>query len=409
MKRKVWKGIALTVLSAMLIAVSGLVGCGGEAAGEEIVIGFLCDFTGPGSFAIKPTVESIQDYFKVQEEEGTFGDVRITFATYDTKLDYGRVGPGYESLKAKGTVMMYVVNPAEAAIIASKAAEDQMPIMTSAVTPEQEPNEWIFNTFSSTGTEVEAVLQYVMDTWDYDTNGVPKIGHLGWTLETTDHHQEGIDSILAEYPDKFEFVGIQRAPVSTSTWAGEVEKLRNSDYILISAVGSMMATFIREARDRDYEGGFLSGINAFPGYWPTARDVVPAANLYECYYAGMWPWYNEDVPFITNLKSAIETYRAADAADRLRNSGPITGWMQGWIIADAVKRAIDEYGLENVDSATMKEALEATNLDVQGFGNTWNLDKGPFFVWTKKVFKWSTTALDWEAVSGWITPVSLAD
>ncbi len=408
MKGKLRKGVALVVLSAVLVAVSGLVGCASEGGGKEIVIGVLTDFTGSASFAIKPTVEAMTDYFRMAEENDLLSGVKVRFVTYDTKLDYGRVGPGYESLKAKGTVMMHVLNPADKDIVASSATEDQIPIIASQETTGHERREWIFNTYAPIGTEVEAILQYIMETWDYDTKGVPKIGHLGWTLETTDYHQEGIDNIMAEYPDKFEFVGLQRATMGQSTWAGEINKLRSSDYILMSVVGSMMATFIREARDRGYEGGFLSGINAFPGYWDNARAVVPAENLYECYYAGQWPWWNEDVPFIESLKEAIQEYRSGDAEARLRSSGPITGWCMGWFMADAVKRAVDKYGVENVDGAAIKEALETTNLDVQGFGNVWNLEEGQFFVWKKRIFEWNTSTLNWEAVSDWITPISLA-
>jgi ABC-type branched-subunit amino acid transport system substrate-binding protein len=409
MKGKLWRGIALVLLSLALITVSGLVGCAKDETGDrEIVIGILTDFTGAGSFAIKPTVEAMQDYFKMIQEEGQLPGARVKFVTYDTKLDYSRVMPGYESLKAKGVVMMHVLNPADKDIVTIKATEDKMPVVSSQETTGHERREWVFNAYAPISTEVEAILQYLMEDWDYDTKGPIKIGHLGWMLETTDYHQEGIDNIMEEYPGKFEFIGLERAPMGTSSWAGEISKLKSCDYILMSAVGSMMATFIRESRDRGYEGGFLSGINAFPGYWDNARAIVPAANLYECYYAGQWPWWNEDVEFIDSLKSAVQKYRAGDAA-RFRSSGPITGWCWGWFMADAVKRAVDKVGAENVDREAIKEALETTNLTVDGFGNVWNLDKGQFFVWQKKVFKWNITTSDWEAVSNWITPVSLAD
>ncbi len=409
MKSKWWKTITLTALSIVVVAVSGLVGCANGGAGDEIVIGVLTDFTGSASFAIKPTVEAMTDYFRMVEEEGLLPGAKVRFVNYDTKLDYGRVGPGYESLKAKGTVMMHVLNPADKDIVAGTAAEDGIPIIASQETTGHERREWLFNTYAPIGTEVEAMLQHIMDTWDYETDGIPRIGHLGWTLETTDYHQEGIDNIMTAYPGKFEFVGLQRATMGQSTWAGEIARLQNSDFILMSVVGSMMATFIREARDRGYEGGFLSGINAFPGYWDNARAVVPAENLYECYYAGQWPWWNEDVPFIESLKEAIQKYRPGDAETRMRSSGPITGWCMGWFMADAVRRAVEQYGAENVDGAAIKEALETTSLDIEGFGNVWNLDKGQFFVWRKNIFRWNTSALDWEKVSGWITPISLAD
>jgi len=41
--------------------------------------------------------------------------------------------------------------------------------------------------------------------------------------------------------------------------------------------------------------------------------------------------------------------------------------------------AVEAAGAENVDAIALKEALTATNMDVEGFGNTWNLDRGMFF------------------------------
>ena len=41
--------------------------------------------------------------------------------------------------------------------------------------------------------------------------------------------------------------------------------------------------------------------------------------------------------------------------------------------------AVEAAGAENVDAIALKEEFAITSLNVEGFGNTWNLDRGMFF------------------------------
>ena len=89
--------------------------------------------------------------------------------------------------------------------------------------------------------------------------------------------------MLQWYPDKFEWLGVEAVPIGATGFAAEISRIRNADFIFTTPVGAMLATFIREARDRGYKGAFVSGANQFPGYWPLVRGAVAAGDLYECY------------------------------------------------------------------------------------------------------------------------------
>lgn len=43
-------------------------------------------------------------------------------------------------------------------------------------------------------------------------------------------------------------------------------QVMNSDFIIVSLVGPMLASFIEEARDRGYDGAIVGGFESFPGY-----------------------------------------------------------------------------------------------------------------------------------------------
>jgi len=411
MSQRLTKIVALVLLGVLLVTLSGLAGCAGEEAKvPEITIGVLTDFTGSASFAVKPTINAMMDYFRMVEEEAPIPGVKIKFITYDTRLDYARVPVGYVWLKGQGAVMMHVVNPADNEILINRYEEDEIPVIGSQVQPTLLGNAWMFCFSSSNANETEVLMQWIMDTWPYEEEGrLPKIGHLGWTLMSTEYHQEGIDAAREANPGEFDWVGVERVPLGTTTWATEVNRLKNCDFIVVSVVGPMAASFVREARARGYEGNFLSGINAFPGYWDLVRAAVPKDELYGCYYAGPWPWWNEDVPYIADLERAIQRYRSGEAEALMRSSGPLTGWCHAMVMADAIRRAVEEVGAENVDGTAIRDALAETDMEVAGWGNRWRFTaEENFLTRAERVFEWKVAEEDWGDPSNWITPASLA-
>jgi ABC-type branched-subunit amino acid transport system substrate-binding protein len=409
------KLLTLVLAAALLVGVPGLVGCGGgDGGGNEIVIGILTDFTGTAASAVKPTMDGIRDYFAMMEETDPTPGAKVKFITYDTRLDYARVIPGWTQLKDRGAVMMVVINPGDRDKLATRVGNDKIPVIGVQETTTNPGAEWMFNLVSPIEYNVETLMEWIVnEKWDYDTEKRnPKIGHLSWPMDTGTFHQGGIDNALAEYPDKLEFVGKAVAPIPTTQWSSEINALQDSDFILLSPVGTMMASFISEARQKGYDGAFLSGINSFPGYWDLAKTMTSnQSDLRDCYYAGPWPWWNEDVDFITGLKADVQERRPEAAATLLTVSGPIGGGGMGVFMYDAVKRAVEEEGVENVDGTALRDALAETSLDVEGFGNVWEFKTGQHFLCrTSRIFEWNVTEQEWKVASSdpeWITPISL--
>ena len=409
MSQRLIRTVALILLGVLLVTLPGLAGCAEEKEEvPEITIGVLTDFTGTASFAVKPTINAMMDYFRMIEEENPIPGVKVKFVTYDTRLDYARTVPGYIWLKGQGAIMMHTINPADNEILVDRYEEDEIPVIGSQVQPKLLGDPWMFCFSSSNANEAEVLMKWIMDTWEYYPTP-PKIGHLGWTLMSTEYHQDGIDAAMEANPGKFDWVGVERAPLGTTVWAVEIDRLKDCDFIIVSVVGPMAASFVKEARARGYEGNFLSGINAFPGYWDLVRGAVPEDELYGCYHAGHWPWWSEDVLFITKLKEAIQTYRSGEAEALMRSSGPLTGWAYGMLMVDAIKRAVEEVGAENVDGTALRNALAEIDMTVAGWGNPWRIiENENFLARAERVYEWSIAEEDWVAVSDWITPASLA-
>lgn len=414
MRNRLTKILVLVLSGVLLISLPGLAACGGDDdTGEEkeILIGILTDFTGPAASAVKPTVDGFMEYIELMQERDPIPGVEIKFITRDQRTDYSRTVPGYIWLKGRGVDTICILSPTDRTGMAARFGEDKMPVFGSGLTDAFPANDFEWNVWGTNGHEVEALMQWVMDTdWDYAGEGrPPKIGHLGWILDSTDFHQTGIDYAIQANPGKFEFVGLEKAPMGTSAWTIEVNNLMESDYIVVSVVGGMMASFIKDARLMGYEGNFLSGTNAFPGYWDLARAIVqPADQLYGSYFANWSPWWDEDVQFIRDAKEIVNRWHADEAESLFKGTPGLSGPMMGLMVFDALKRAVADVGIEELDGDAINDAFAETNLVVDGFGNTWKFgDDYHALLSTLRIMEWNTEDVNWVTVSDWITPDSL--
>ena len=286
-------------------------------------------------------------------------------------------------------------------MLADKFVQDKMPAIVSQADVALLDNDWVFGESFPGQSQPQVMMQWILDTW-HDTSRKPKFGHVGAPYEITNLYQDGIDYELAAHPGEFDWVGVEKAPVSTTAWAAEIGRFKECDYIILTLVGPGMTSFVKEARERGYKGAFLSGQEAFPGFWPLVTDTVAPDQLYECYHVGYWPWYNETGSFVAQTKELIQRYHPGDADFLLSVSGPLSGHGLGLLMVDAVERAVAQVGAENVDGTALRDALAATDMTLEGLGNTWKLTGGRnFFATTQRMYKWDIASQDWQAISDW--------
>jgi hypothetical protein len=167
----------------------------------------------------------------------------------------------------------------------------------------------------------------------------------------------------------------------------------------------MLASFIKEARDRGYERAIVGGFESFPGFW----ELVKAAggSLHNCYYPGYVRW--DDPAYINLIKEHAQRYRGGKAEALVNGTGYTSGWADGIVMADAIRRAVEAVGAEKVDGSAIRNAVATTNLTVEGYGNPWRFDENiNFACQTQIIFEWNTAEERWESIGDWITPLSLA-
>jgi len=167
---------------------------------------------------------------------------------------------------------------------------------------------------------------------------------------------------------------------------------------------------LKEARARGYEANFVSCTIGFPGFWGQIRPVVPAVQLYGCYFAHFVPWWSDDIPYINSLKEAISKYRPGETEELVAGTGPVSAWGLAMFMADAIRRAAEKADAGNkVDGVTLRDALAETNMTVEGFDYPWRFSQQhPLLMPYMKMLEWSVGESTWKFISAPFLPRSLA-
>lgn len=412
-------GLAIVVLlAALLVALPALVGCGGGEKSEEnvITIGIMADFTGTAGTAMQPTIEAFQEYLEkvVPASDNPWPDgVKVKFCQpFDTQLDYSKVPGGYEVLKGRGTDLMVIMNAQDKLLLGSTPSDDGMPCIGTMGLQAMLADEWSITTWSPIQSQGEVEMLFIMDDWDYEGTGrSPKVGHVGYTLTSSEFYQEGIDKVRNDSANagKFTWVGFERGTLGQVAWTSEVARLKNCDYIIVSTAGAMVSSFVSQARSAGYTGKFITGMEGFPGFWPLVTDAMAGSmdKLYGCYYLAWWPWWGEDVPVIQDCKDYINKYHQGNAEELLSSSVVISGRELGMAVEMAIRNAVDEVGAENVDKAALKDGLFSIDVQFDGYINKWQSSKGSnnALQWKQRAFEWSVTDEVWAPLATVYEPV----
>ncbi|MCX6000305.1 MAG: ABC transporter substrate-binding protein [Chloroflexi bacterium] len=415
MSRGTVKVLTVVLVGLLLAALPGLGGCGGGTPGKSAVtLGFLGDFTGPGSAAVSQVFYGLQDYLKMVEENNLVPEGKIKLISYDTRTDSGRVLPGYVWLQGQGAQVVATVSSPDREAIVGKCEQDEVPAIGLQGSTKLMPNKWAFALLAPQEAQAEALMMWINNTWNYTGTGRrPRVAQVGAVFATTEYWSKGLESYAAANTDKFDWVGTIRSPLGQTTWAAESAKVMNCDYVILTIIGPSVPSFLKESRDRGYTGAFLSGIEAFPGFWELVATSVSPSYLYSCYFTHMMPWWNETGEFVDTMKQYMTEHRTASQVQSLMyGTGYISGWATAVYAVDAIKRAMEAAGTGvTTDGDTLRDAFAAMNLSVPQWGNTWVVTpNNGCLARQAKVFKYDNVKLDWfvDIKGDWFLPPTAA-
>jgi hypothetical protein len=407
-KRSIRK-VFLVVLGVLVLALPGFAGCGSqEAEGAEFVIGYQGDFTGPGSASTRVVYDAFMDYLSVAEEEGLLPGITLRVVAYDNRTDYSRYTAGYMWLRGQGAELLLCPASTDIEMNAGNCARDKVPAVGTTGVESLAEHDWVYFLYETQEAQNAGCLKWIADTWDYEGMGrAPRVGAVGLSgLLVCIASVAGMEEFVADNPEEIEWMGAQFAPLGTSAWALEVKALMDCDYIVAATFGSAAGQFMKEARLRGYDGAFMSSSMAFPGFWGTVRSSVEPSDLYECYHQHTCPWCDE-CSFATSWQEAIVNYRSGYAETEIQLASYPTGWAWSIWVIDAIRRAAEEVGAENLDGVAIQDALASTDLDMtsEGWGGVWKPTPERHFVTHEvKTYRWNVDNEMWVAVSDeWVS------
>jgi hypothetical protein len=254
-------------------------------------------------------------------------------------------------------------------------------------------------------------MEWIIDNWDYEGEGrKPRIGAV--TLAGVPFYEGQIakaEAIAAANPDKIEWMGAQKAPTTTMTWAIEIDRLFNCDWILASISGPSLASFTGQARSKGYSGGLIGPFESFWSFWELVISTTSKEDLDGVVTGSWFPWWTDTGSFITAVKEDVEEHCSPGEKKSLYlGTGRITGWAMGLGLVEIVKKAVENVGADNVDTEALRDAMLQIDVTVDGWGNIWKPAPGEnLLAKTVKMYQYSAAEEEWVSVSDWIVPPSL--
>jgi hypothetical protein len=150
-------------------------------------------------------------------------------------------------------------------------------------------------------------------------------------------------------------------------------------------------------------------MESFLAFWSLMKGAVPDESLDGVVVGVYQPWWNDTGAFMTQVKEYTEEYYSPDEVETLYlGTGQYNGWAAGMIFVDALRRAVDKVGAENVDGIALFEALKETNMTVEGFGSPWRItEDANSFMQTVRLMEYRSEVGDWVVITDWSLPPSL--
>ena len=361
--------IALSVVSLLLAALC--LGCGGgNGKGEKtIVVGMVTDFTGPTAPALKPGYLASQDIINYVNKEDPIPGARLKLVAYDQQWNPARDIPAYDFLKERGASVIVVSSSSTAETLKAFLERDKVAIWSTYSTKIQvEPAGWIFASVPPCPVEVKTLLDYVSKQWDYEFKGrKPRLGCVGWAFPGALEYDDGTTQYCQAHPDAFDYVGMAVAPVGTTMWHSELERLRQCDYILLGTVAPAGSTFLAQFRSKGYTANILTTQTCW-GFTEIMEKTCGKEALDGTLSIVYLPW--EYPCFFTDLAKKLLYDKHPGEADDVIRSG--LGYSGGGVFnmalcIDILREAVKEVGAENFNGQAFYNAAVKFKMTPEGF------------------------------------------
>lgn len=403
-----WRRLLACFLVLTVIATLCL-GCGEDEDEEKrvtITIGEITDLSGPAGPQLVSLSYAVHDVARYYNEEGFIPEAKIEIVTYDTRLDPARDIPGYDWLRGRGAEVIITVHISPGEVLKPFSERDKVPLASQGVTTAMlEPPGWSFGFNPPIHWDTKTLLKWISEEhWDYG-QGIPRVGFAGWSGPFSLDCETAMRQYCQDHPDKFEWAGGYMPPMGTVMWSGEVEKLKDCDFIFPGMLALDTCTFVEQFLARGYTTTFI-GSSTIPSFRGFLVDKFGWEGLDGWLTTATVPWWNEPTPIVELIKQLVHRYHPGEAEELIHaGSGYIGGAHCMYALLDIVRQAVEEVGAESFDGQAFYNAAVKYKLTWEGYPEYSFSETKRVLIDEIQGYKWSAAAEDLVRASDWLPVV----
>jgi branched-chain amino acid transport system substrate-binding protein len=348
----------------LIMAAIPLLSAGCADSGSEVKVGFSICYTGIAAEKGRPMGNAKLDCIKyINEELGGVAGQEIEVIWRDNEYDAAKAATIINELMDKGC-LFFTTNSSKmmgaSMEIANRAGFPGFTVFSSPSLTN--PPQHIYAQMPDYGDDWAAFARYYLDNI-WDGSGAPKMA-LHLLDNTTGSGARDAAELLADD------LGIElvASEEHTATTVSEVESLTrikalNPDILFISSTPQPTSIIIKDAVDLGMYPGMTVGC-AHASFTSELVELAGADTVEGVY--GVYPTVNwgDDVPAMAKMTEYCQELHPEDYG----NMDYITCWAEGLIVAEILRLAIENVGVDGLTPQTVEEYgfKKLDNFDVGG-------------------------------------------
>ena len=367
MRKSIVKGKGLWVLALALAVVLLVTACApaetGLGEGKTVAFAAIEPITGGASATIQDFMLGVHDYTRYFNEEEGIPDVTIEALWADDALQFAQFMSAYQRFVANGVPIIRIMEADALEWVGNRCAKDNVVVFGSTIgieTMSYSPKGCRYFLSPTQAEQFAVVAKYFMENWEEQTP--PKLAFVAidnvWGQELQGKGRKYAQSL------GFEVLPSETVPFVVLDATTELLRLRDqgADFVYLQVLVSGTTAFLRDAE----RPGLLGEMHFAGGPSGISSAAIEFAGIAsEGYLVSMQgPWFDEtEVSGIRLMLDQQMKYRGKV----VKNMAYQYGWVETAAACEAIRRAIDNVGYDNVDSAAIKEALDnMEGFDVNG-------------------------------------------
>lgn len=365
MNRKKLLTLAGVVSLALIITVIPLLGtgCAGGGAEKTVKVGFSICYTGVAAEKGRPMGNAKLDAIKyINEELGGVAGYQIEVIWRDNQYDAAKAATIINEIINSGA-LLFTTNASKMMMASAETANRaEFPGFTVFSSPVlTNPPRHIYAQMPDYGDDWAAFARYYLENI-WQGTGKPKMALHLLNNPTGSGARDAANALADELG-----IEIVADEEHTATTISEIESLtrikaQNPDILYISSTPQPTSIIVKNA----IELGMYPGMTIALGHASFTSIFVELAGADAEGIYGVYPTVNwgDDVPAMAKMTEYVRKYHPDDEG----NMDYITSWAEGLIVAEILRLAIENVGVDNLTPQTVEEYgfKKLNNFDVGG-------------------------------------------